>query len=174
MSAPYTHQSYSEYISGAEWMEVRKRYWESDLPQECYVCKKPRDEKFHMHHRTYRNFGREELDDIVPVCARCHRFIHSIYEFFLKTRSKADLWKSTDLARNSYRKGNTSRNLDRAVLTQKQREEKRRDTRLKRRVKQMNIGSDEVKPARTTGWAAAEKRAKRSLERNALRINGEI
>lgn len=173
MSESYKNTSYADHINSPEWLATRQRYWDSDLPQECYVCAKPRDEKFHMHHRTYKNFGKEELEDIVPACPRCHRFIHNIYEFFLKNRKKkADLWRSTDLARRSYRSGNKERKLDLAVLSPKQRAAKRRDQRMRSRVKQMNIGSDDVKPARTTGWSGAESRARKALARNASRING--
>lgn len=172
MSEAYKNAAYGNYIHSPEWLSVRQQYWDSDLPQECYVCGKPRDEKFHMHHRTYRNFGNEELEDIVPACPRCHRFIHNIYEFFLKDKGKADLWKSTDLARSSYRGGNKMRNLDLAVLSSRQRAAKREDQRMRKRVKQMNIGSDDVKPARTTGWAGAEKRARKALEKSTARING--
>lgn len=64
------------------------------------------------------------------------------------------------------------RNLDLAVLSSRQRAAKREDQRMRKRVKQMNIGSDDVKPARTTGWAGAEKRARKALEKSTARING--
>ena len=34
----------------------------------------------HLHHVTYMRLGREEPEDLVPLCARHHRQLHAIFD----------------------------------------------------------------------------------------------
>ena len=57
---------YAEYIQSEAWQEVRRRFWASKLPKECYCCGQedgPKD----LHHRTYKNLGNETLGTLCPV-----------------------------------------------------------------------------------------------------------
>lgn len=98
MSAPgrgiYGPHQYRQYIQSAEWRAVRERYWASKLPKNCFVCDGPRVKGMHLHHRTYKNLGAERLMDLVPVCPRCHDFIHELaHDPYWKKRG--GLWAAT-------------------------------------------------------------------------------
>lgn len=103
MSAPgkatVTKAGYREYIQSKEWQAVRKRYWASKMPKECYGCGKPKHPGMHLHHRTYKNLGNERLMDLVPVCQPCHRDIHYLYDSDPKWKQRG-LWYATKAIRN--------------------------------------------------------------------------
>lgn len=42
----------------------------------CYICSS--FENLHIHHKTYKNFRREELRDVVVLCRKCHIFLHRL------------------------------------------------------------------------------------------------
>lgn len=90
---------YASYIISNDWMLVKKRYLNSNLPKDCYCCGKLYGTyRIEFHHRTYKRLGRERLIDIVPVCRDCHQLIHD-------TRSSLsiDLWSSTKKVRKKRR-----------------------------------------------------------------------
>lgn len=92
--AKYGPHQYRDYIQSAEWRAVRERYWASKLPKNCFVCDGTRVPGMHLHHRTYKNLGAERLMDLVPVCPRCHAFIHELSrDPFWKTHG--GLWAAT-------------------------------------------------------------------------------
>lgn len=88
--ATVTRAGYRAYISSPEWQVVRRRYWASKLPKDCYCCGRfdgPKD----LHHRTYKNLGNERLMDLVPVCRDCHFACHDR----LKLAPRKGLWWAT-------------------------------------------------------------------------------
>lgn len=85
---------HAKYLNSKEWKATRQRYFDSKLPQCCYVCLGKRG-PFHLHHRTYERWGREHLRDLVPVHKTCHRKIH---RFHNKNR-KMTLWEATAAVR---------------------------------------------------------------------------
>jgi len=70
MAAPgrgtVTRAGYRAYIQSPGWRAVRQRYFDSKMPQDCFVCATPRKPGMHLHHRTYENLGAERLMDLVP------------------------------------------------------------------------------------------------------------
>lgn len=66
---------YSEYISSPEW---RAKRLEVAIKANftCNRCKKVITSGFHVHHRTYRNFGHEPLSDLEFLCPECHKKLH--------------------------------------------------------------------------------------------------
>ena len=54
---------------------LRRRYRESDRPQNC-ICGET--ERLQLHHLTYERVGAERLDDLTPLCANCHAMIHEL------------------------------------------------------------------------------------------------
>ncbi len=42
----------------------------------CEFCRHRRMTQ--LHHRTYANFGREPLSELMAVCRACHRAIHGL------------------------------------------------------------------------------------------------
>lgn len=55
--------------------------------ESCGVsCENPR--LLHTHHLTYERLGREELSDVIILCAKCHSITHSLnlipYSYYFK------------------------------------------------------------------------------------------
>lgn len=65
---------FSCYQQTFEWK--KKRIQVIDRDTWCYDCKcKPIE---HIHHLSYKNLGSEPLEDLVGLCAECHRKRHGI------------------------------------------------------------------------------------------------
>lgn len=86
---------YAAYIRSPEWAAVRRKYWASKMPKACYICGGT-DRPMDLHHRTYKNLGRERLMDLVPVHPGCHKRIHEVHG--KRTNQRQGLWKSTKVA----------------------------------------------------------------------------
>lgn len=69
------YRDYRDYLRSAHWHDLKRRYRESDRPQEC-ICGEV--ERVQLHHLTYERIGHEELTDLTPLCARCHAMIHEL------------------------------------------------------------------------------------------------
>ena len=85
---------YAEYIASAAWQDTRRRFWASKLPKDCWCCSRtdgPKD----LHHRTYKNLGRENLRDLVPLCRDCHDRIHELH----RRNPRLSLWGATGAVR---------------------------------------------------------------------------
>lgn len=72
-----TKSEYAKYLQTSHWRELRdavcRRY------DACVSCHLPRwvaeiayGQDLHAHHKTYIRLGCENLDDLEPLCARCH------------------------------------------------------------------------------------------------------
>lgn len=68
---------YADYLHGPEWAAKKQQRMEMD-GNRCQGCQA--EESLLVHHVTYIRRGREEMDDLVTVCGRCHRLIHRIYK----------------------------------------------------------------------------------------------
>lgn len=62
-------KEYDKYIRSKQWKDKRQQVLERDKFQ-CRFCEST--ERLEIHHRHYRNFGNEELFDLVTVCKVCH------------------------------------------------------------------------------------------------------
>ena len=69
---PLGFKRYKDYLNSEHWRNVRRRYRESSLPQVCRCGAT----KVALHHKTYVRLGAEELSDLEPLCADCHRRAH--------------------------------------------------------------------------------------------------
>jgi hypothetical protein len=65
---------YSAYVRSPHWRQFRKSYFASNSAA-CWVCTKTED-RLVLHHLTYNRIGEERFDDVLPMCARCHRLVH--------------------------------------------------------------------------------------------------
>lgn len=72
-----TKTEYAEYLASDYWKELRRGWLE--IASSCERCSMPRylanicyDQDLHLHHKNYRNLGREECDDLEVLCRRCH------------------------------------------------------------------------------------------------------
>lgn len=63
---------YAGYMASAEWYARRLAVLKRD-GNKCQGCGADAEQ---VHHLTYERVGREQLEDLVSVCERCHRFLH--------------------------------------------------------------------------------------------------
>lgn len=66
--------AYDEYLRSPYWIDVKQRFRADDRDQDCYCCGDW--ENTQLHHKTYERLGEELLDDLVPLCRRCHALVH--------------------------------------------------------------------------------------------------
>jgi 5-methylcytosine-specific restriction endonuclease McrA len=69
--------NYREYLASPAWQSLRRRVYLRSGGM-CEGCgARPMQD---VHHKTYENFGREFLWEIVGLCSECHCRIHGISE----------------------------------------------------------------------------------------------
>lgn len=68
-------QEYLRHMQSPEWRAIRKRRLIIDK-HKCRTCCSPY--QLQVHHRTYRNFGNEDMDDLITLCELCHDAITSV------------------------------------------------------------------------------------------------
>lgn len=71
------YRDYSHYLRSARWVDKRREYRASGLPQDCFCGE---TESIQLHHMTYERVGAEELTDLTPVCPPCHAMIHVLVD----------------------------------------------------------------------------------------------
>lgn len=69
---------YEAYMKSQAWSDFRNR-WFNDraLPNVCVACCVTTG--LELHHVTYKRLGAERLNDVVPLCHRCHVEFHERY-----------------------------------------------------------------------------------------------
>jgi hypothetical protein len=66
---------YEDYLHSEEWEERRKAVFKRD----CGVCQSCLTVKAtQVHHIRYDNLGHEPLFDLISICTKCHKKLHSI------------------------------------------------------------------------------------------------
>jgi len=65
--------TYNDYLESAAWRTLVKQKL-VDAEFRCQVCNS--QQHLHVHHRTYRNRGRENLKDLTVLCQECHSLFH--------------------------------------------------------------------------------------------------
>ena len=68
--------SYEKYIHSAAWRKKADQRMEMDHGI-CCVCGAAATE---VHHLTYDRFGKEQMDDLVSLCRRCHAKAEELYD----------------------------------------------------------------------------------------------
>ena len=74
---------YHLYLKSVEWRSKKREWIDSGRPLECWACgdEYPRDGRgFNFHHRTYKNLGNENLDDLVLLCRADHRMLEEQFK----------------------------------------------------------------------------------------------
>lgn len=66
---------YAAYLRSPHWRRLRKRY-QAERPWACDICED--DERLELHHKTYDRVGDGQLDDLIPLCQRCHSLLHQL------------------------------------------------------------------------------------------------
>lgn len=66
--------NYRTYIRSQKWRETARAARER-AGHKCQLCGRT-DERLEVHHNSYKRLGREKPDDLVCLCATCHRLHH--------------------------------------------------------------------------------------------------
>lgn len=91
---------YKKYLNSSHWKEVKARYRQSKLIQECYICGSKN--KIHLHHKSYKRIGNENLNDLIPLCEKCHSLVH--FKLKQSNSQKVNLWNIARKVKRGYLK----------------------------------------------------------------------
>ena len=69
-----THKQYCKYLSSSKWKAIKKRLLMDNYTCTTIGCNKTTN--LTIHHLTYKNFGNENLNDLITLCKDCHKQIH--------------------------------------------------------------------------------------------------
>lgn len=64
--------NYSDYIISDSWK--KKRNLKLGVVDHCQICDKKT--KLHVHHKTYKRFQNEIVNDLMVLCSSCHSLWH--------------------------------------------------------------------------------------------------
>lgn len=97
--------NHKDYIDSPEWARKKEEYY-SKHPRKCQICNT--EKRIHLHHKTYERLGKEEDNDLVPLCAAHHERLHeehNAYGGYLENYTDRFIKSFTngDRLRKSYR-----------------------------------------------------------------------
>lgn len=69
--------NYQKYLKSHAWQVKRQQVF-NYYGKRCYACK-TRVGPIQVHHLTYEHLGRERLDEVRPLCVRCHREVTALH-----------------------------------------------------------------------------------------------
>lgn len=67
---------YPDYINTEHWIHFREEALKF-FGVHCGLCNSEK-KKIQLHHKTYKNRGRETFNDVIPLCEDCHKKMHGI------------------------------------------------------------------------------------------------
>lgn len=79
---------YAVYMQSEEWAARRAQYFVNH-ERSCRACAS--STRIELHHKTYARMGAERDQDLVALCSRCHKALHSE-----QRRTKENLWTATE------------------------------------------------------------------------------
>jgi 5-methylcytosine-specific restriction endonuclease McrA len=63
-----------EYINSKKWKAIKSiKLEEQDVCENCGI-----DTDLHVHHKHYNTLGFESMDDLMVLCANCHKKLHEV------------------------------------------------------------------------------------------------
>lgn len=68
-------KEYKKYLKSNEWKSIKKKVMRRDKNQ-CQICFY--NKKLNVHHMTYRSIFKENCNDLILLCRRCHGRLHKI------------------------------------------------------------------------------------------------
>lgn len=68
---------YNKYIKGPKWA-AKRELWFNTFGKWCRACGTAAG-PIQLHHMTYDRLGRERMNDLVALCANCHREVEALY-----------------------------------------------------------------------------------------------
>lgn len=69
---------YNDYLNSVKWKTFRQEVL-IFYGNRCILCDS--QFKIEIHHKHYRTFGNETIQDVVPLCQKCHRKHHGRSQF---------------------------------------------------------------------------------------------
>lgn len=75
--------AHREYLKSATWKDIR----EEILKRDDYKCQKCGNTGYDVHHKTYKNWGNEKLEDLITLCRTCHEQWHETEKTTRKSKS---------------------------------------------------------------------------------------
>ncbi len=96
-----------EYLKSDYWYYLKRFYKDPKGRKEgiqrsyfvCEQCGSYETTNLHLHHRTYKNYGNENKNELTKICYKCHSEIHK-NEILSKKDYKEKRDKNLDLANN--------------------------------------------------------------------------
>lgn len=84
---------YREYLKSQHWQEIRAQRLKIDGGK-CALCMKgPPERNVHVHHLSYENIWNEDVySDLITVCDKCHKKLHTTIPYFHNGCSTEDLY----------------------------------------------------------------------------------
>ena len=85
-------RTYNEYLKSEHWKQFKEKVFRSKMMKNgfsCWMCTN-NNTRLNVHHKTYKNLGKEKIGDIMLICEKCHKFIHIIDR-------KLDLYQRTKI-----------------------------------------------------------------------------
>jgi len=73
----FTKRDYEAYIASPAWAAKRERALNTH-GRRCEACGDT-SPGLHVHHHTYERFKRERMEDLIILCAGCHRVVHRMH-----------------------------------------------------------------------------------------------
>lgn len=70
-------RNYIEYMRSPRWQKKRQTVF-NYYGKRCYACRTTKGH-IHVHHLDYSRLGNERLQDLMPLCADCHKTVTTIY-----------------------------------------------------------------------------------------------
>jgi len=67
----YSPDEYNRYLESEHWKTFTNKLL--DEYDQCNICENKAE---HVHHLSYKNLGKEDNDDVVALCSKCHCYIH--------------------------------------------------------------------------------------------------
>jgi len=64
---------YRDYLRSDEWAHKRQEVFKR-AGHRCQVCNSSYE--LTVHHRTYVDFGQEDVNDLICLCWSCHKLFH--------------------------------------------------------------------------------------------------
>ena len=90
---------YSRYLKSDEWAAKRAERLLLD-DNKCALCDRPNGTRkdgvtpiLQIHHISYQRLGNEPMEDLISVCARCHKLLHRYYNRCRSWEDKANLYE---------------------------------------------------------------------------------
>jgi len=112
--------SYKEYMFSEHWKLKKQEYKNSEFYKGCCEICKQKNVILDLHHKSYKNIGKEKLEELSQLCKKCHSVVHKLgkIDFTSKetlSKIKKELEKDNEI-NNIKSKGKTKTIVRKRIL----------------------------------------------------------